>query len=274
MDVVAKRNYFQSCMTAIEKDSKTVKNIIKRSVNTGIFNEFFFSDEFFSMLIEKNLLSAFVVKEFIKNLKTTRELYNFSNNVAYQYSIENKLITFKEIVDVYSSFKSLDETSVLYNLYDNNDSLQHFIENGYVNREDLKYLLSKVKDLNNAMRVFNNFFFVDHCYKTFVFDDQLIQKFNKILIARKTTFFEQSEYSLKYTQYDDNEHLELYRRVYRSFNKKKDRDEILNALSSSDSAVRTFQNVYENGLLDQYSFKQLIELLIKDDRKKKCKLNF
>lgn len=267
-----------------------MKNTI--SIDTG-FVYMLASEKLFEKFEENNILTKDFYQYIFDNIRTKREMEIYANNrVLSLYFIRKNVIPFEELVRK-CSWRDNDNHSCLQYLlkgYDVDSEIKNkfSIARGVLSLEldrpsylvrrfkkDLLYLLDKVQTVNEVKSFYKNRSFLMHCFQNFVLNSNHIEKFDSLLHTVsnvKSGFFD----SIKVAYETDAEMLstaESYR-IFQLKYSEKEKRELFHILKNSDNSREIFKQIVDSNLADQYSFEQLKELITKDSKKKKVKLNF
>lgn len=199
-----------------------------------------------------------------------------------QLFMTNNLCTFKELVDAYKELREYwSESRCLCYLIENDRVFQWLITYSQVNDSDLKYLLNKIDNIKELLKLSRNTYLIKHLLDNFVLDENIVSNLNTISQYTKNSTKLESADTLNvfdFIEYynDDTHLLELIdstKLVFSLTFNDTERKEIFDLIQHSEYAKNMLRQVVESNLEDQYNFETLRRLLTKDAEKRKTKLN-
>lgn len=232
-------------------------------------------------LVNGSLITKDALKYLFGKIDSMREAEAFYLNTSVlEYFLENNIIDIKDLVDKFSDIRPLSgRSSALQFLFDNSTRFFrsfNVVKKDLMQVESFQYALSKFKlhEEQSLINLMNNATLLEFCFSNFLFDEQLIEKFDKILknvtpMYQRTnkSFFEDIK-----TTFESNKKLlkliDMFEQLYAVDNldvdeKKKTLEIVLN----SDAAQEILKQIIESNLEDQYDFESLMRVLTKDDKK-------
>lgn len=235
------------------------------------------SEQFFKYLLKENLLSKTELKYLLDNIKLDTQLKTLTeNSYLFHHLLLGKDISFKELVDVFNSkhFKYNSFYSGLYYLVSNtvfDCKFAYLIKNNILSKGDFKYLLGKIDDPDIITSLLmRKSKFLDYCFKNFLVDKHIIEKFDELIKDAQMTFLSSLLKPYEEMSLTTIKDYVLVSSLPYADDKK---ESIFNMIQNSDRAQSTLMQILDNNLIDQYDFEQLENLLNKDEEKKKIKMN-
>lgn len=264
-------------------------------------------------LIAKNVLTSTDVQYLFERLNSNEEGRILSHHDAFIVSlIENKLCTFQDIVRVVKNIREDEDDSCLSSLLCNFVIFNTLLEQTLLDEHSLIFLLNNIDsyyELNYFCSVENEML-IKKVLTRNLLDFSLINRYNSIL-SKRFSHNEITEYNFfnmiyqkvlcKKSSYNnssklviDEETNKFVRRreinprllvllnravslyVANSFEKLNfdERKEIAKITNHSEKAKKKLLQIVNSNLQDQYDFETLKNLLTKEEKKKRLKLNF
>lgn len=251
-------------------------------------------EELFKKLIQNNKLTKDDLEYLFDAIDKWYEVdrLNYYNSFLLRHLTDNDIVSFKELVDKCKNIKrtyvnTIHTDSCLHFLLENTNDFEYWIKETKLSTDDLRYLLNKTdkfKELNWLCEY--NVSLLKHILSEAILDKDFVNKFNEMIKKDKWCKGNKVHNIFEYIRHHNKNNEEIVKlndlneKVYvlkiNTFNfTGKQKLEVAKIVKNSEKAKNTLTSLIENNLQDQYDFKQLEDLLTKDDGKNlKTKFNF
>lgn len=277
---------YENIRLLLDSDLCTFKELIDHYKSLTYLWHFLSNEDIFKMLIDNKMFDDNDLNYLFSKFDEYFELIELNRNTTLiHYVIDNDLVSFEEFVDLYKKIKDSHLRPNLHGFFDHSESLKYLLQTNSVTADGLLHLLKVVDSSFEISSLCGNGQLMKNILNSFVLDEQTVDKLNTII--REFEYFKDMNVSnifdlIEQSAYREEQELKQNLLSLTASNKylhklsfRPEERKILhkNILQFSETALNNLKQIVDNNLQDQYTFRQLFDILNKDHNKKRNKLN-
>lgn len=267
----------------LDSDIISQSALVRLCCQNSIFPYFIshFNTSLQKKLFDEKLLSTEDFQLLWSKLSKTLQSHDCTDEFlcVFKYVVDNNIITFRNFVNKLTASSKFDYALTKFcQLLNDEQWIVKLFNEHKISTSDLQHLCKRLKESADFETITENRTLLKKILEEHVLTDDIVEqlkttqfKHQDIFSVLKTKVNQNDKELVKLI--DDNETLHTFKLRQTTYNHS-EQLQLAEILQKSMHAKSIMKQLIDSNLLDQYTFTQLSELLNKNDKKQKIKMNF